>query len=76
MEDADPERRRLVAEVLLTRRVREMILLIETVYRDTSLVTCAEYQVFLDEQRAQGTFCQPDHWEAELFPQTQDELLC
>ena len=76
MEDAEPERWRLVAEVLLTRRVREMILLSETVYRDTSLVTCAEYQVFLDEQRAQGTFCQPDHWEAELFPQTQDELLC
>jgi energy-coupling factor transporter ATP-binding protein EcfA2 len=66
-EDIDPERRHLVAEALLARRLREMVPLSEMVYRDTSLVTCAEYQLFLDEQRTQNIFCQPDHWQSAMF---------
>jgi predicted NACHT family NTPase len=52
IEDADPDMRRIVAETLLTRRFREMVHLKDDIYRDTSFITCAEYQVFLDEQRA------------------------
>ncbi len=36
----------------------------ENTYIDDSLVTCAEYQLFLDEMREQGKFCQPDHWKS------------
>jgi hypothetical protein len=35
---------------------------------DNSLVTCAEYQLFIDEMRAQGQFFQPDHWASNQFP--------
>jgi len=68
IEDADPERRRVIAEVLLTRRLRQMIPLQQEAYIDTSLITCAEYQVFLDEQRAQNLYHQPDHWTTFSVP--------
>ena len=31
-------------------------------------ITCAEYQLFLDEKRAQGEYRQPDHWDGYRFP--------
>ena len=34
-----------------------------------NLVTNAEYQLFLDDQRALGVFCQPDHWTGLDFAQ-------
>lgn len=68
IEDRDPERRRVVAEALLTRRLRQMRPLNEQTEVDTSLVTCAEYQLFLDEQGALGNQLQPDHWEQSHFP--------
>ncbi|MDX9990854.1 MAG: SUMF1/EgtB/PvdO family nonheme iron enzyme [Anaerolineales bacterium] len=37
-------------------------------YIDDSLVTCAEYQLFIDEMRAQGKYHQPDHWADYHFP--------
>ncbi len=36
-----------------------------------SLVTCAQYQLFLDAQRLVGRFCQPDHWKAAAMPEDQ-----
>src|SRR5262249_28598491 len=69
VEDSDSERRRVIAEVLLMRRMRRMIHLRQETYIDTSLITCAEYQVFLDEQRAQSYYHQPDHWKTFSFPQ-------
>ena len=35
---------------------------------DASLVTCAEYQLFIDEMREQGKYHQPDHWVSDRFP--------
>ena len=35
---------------------------------DTSLVTCAEYQLFIDEMRARDRNHQPDHWPEHHFP--------
>ena len=67
-EDADPQRRKVVAETLLKRRLKEMVPLQEGIYPDTSLILCAEYQSFLDEQCAQGQYYQPDHWNKVLFP--------
>lgn len=37
-------------------------------YIDNTLVTCAEYQLFIDEMREQGKFYQPDHWTSLQFP--------
>lgn len=34
----------------------------ENTYIDDTLVTCAEYQLFIDEMREQGKYYQPDHW--------------
>jgi energy-coupling factor transporter ATP-binding protein EcfA2 len=68
IEDPDRERRRVVGEALLARRIQHMIHLEEETYIDTSLVNCAEYQVFLDEQLAHDTSYDPDHWMTSAFP--------
>lgn len=34
----------------------------------TDFVTCAEYQLFLDEKYVQSEYRQPDHWDDYLFP--------
>lgn len=43
----------------------------ENTYIDDSLVTCAEYQLFIDEMREQGKYHQPDHWTSYQFPKGQ-----
>lgn len=65
IEDDNPEIRRIGAEVLLQLRLRRLVRLDERTYADSTLVTQAEYQLFLDEMRANGSYRQPDHW-AEL----------
>jgi len=40
----------------------------ENTYIDDTLVTCAEYQLFVDEMREQGKYFQPDHWVSYQFP--------
>jgi hypothetical protein len=40
----------------------------ENTYIDETLVTYAEYQLFIDEMRAQGKYYQPDHWISYQFP--------
>lgn len=40
----------------------------ENTYIDDTLITCAEYQLFIDEIRAQGKYYQPDHWTSYQFP--------
>ncbi len=40
----------------------------EDTYIDDTLVTCAEYQLFIDEMREQGIYYQPDHWTSYKFP--------
>lgn len=42
-------------------------------YIDTTLITCAEYQLFTDEMRQQGKYFQPDHWISYQFPEDQAE---
>lgn len=67
VEDLDPERQHVITGALLAKRLRQMIHLHGETYVDTSLITCAEYQVFLDEQRARGRCLQPDHWTSYHF---------
>ncbi len=43
----------------------------ENTYIDDTLVTCAKYQLFIDEMRGQGKYYQPDHWTSYQFPEGQ-----
>lgn len=43
----------------------------DDIYIDDTLVTCAEYQLFIDEMREQGMHYQPDQWTTYQFPQGQ-----
>jgi hypothetical protein len=40
----------------------------ENTFIDDTLVTCAEYQLFIDEMREQGEYYQPVHWTSYQFP--------
>ena len=73
-EDPDPERRRVIAEALLRRRLDQMVHLHDAVFVDTSFITCAEYQLFLEERSAQGRYHQPEHWSTTTFPPGQGHV--
>lgn len=40
----------------------------ENTFIDDTLVTCAEYQLFIDEMLEQGKYSEPDHWTSHRFP--------
>jgi hypothetical protein len=39
----------------------------ENTFIDETLITCAEYQLFIDEMRNKGKYHQPDHWASYQF---------
>jgi hypothetical protein len=43
----------------------------ENTFIDGSLVTCVEYQLFIDEMCEAGKYYQPDHWTSYQFPRGQ-----
>jgi len=43
----------------------------KSIHLSDRLVTCGEYQPFLDAMRAQGRYQQPDHWTSTRFPDGQ-----
>lgn len=62
VESPDPERRRLAAEVMLARRLKSMERIDEYRQIDLQYISCAEYQLFLDDQYAQGKQHHPAFW--------------
>lgn len=68
VEGDDFDRIRLISKARLRRRLQKFMRLSEAVAIDTSLITCAEYQLFLDDMRALNKFYQPDHWLSENYP--------
>jgi hypothetical protein len=68
LESAQPDLQYLAANVLLAMRLDQLVRLDDTREIDTSYLSCAEYQVFIDERRAQGKYVQPDHWNSYRFP--------
>jgi hypothetical protein len=68
IESSNPERRRLAAEASLTRRIQRMKGIDDRRAIDLQYVSCAEYQVFLDDMRVQNRYRQPDHWQAHHHP--------
>ena len=63
----ESERFRAIATAMLDRRIRNMRRLDEKTWIDTSLITHAEYQLFLDDMYTQGKYHQPDHWKEKRF---------
>lgn len=62
LESDNQELFKLAAEVKLQRRLKNLHRIDETREIDVEFISCAEYQLFLDEKRAKGEFYQPDHW--------------
>lgn len=69
LESDDPARRRFAAEVRLARRLKSLQQIDDRREIDLKFVTCAEYQLFLDDVRAQKEHRQPDHWADTKFPE-------
>ena len=68
LEDNKRERARLAAETKLALRLRRLTRIDDDRYVDNDLISCAEYQLFIDDRRATGDYRQPDHWTGEHFP--------
>lgn len=62
------EKFNLAANVLLSRRLKNLLRIDDNVGIDMRYITCAEYQLFIDEKREAGENRQPDHWESYIFP--------
>jgi NACHT domain len=62
LEDPDPESARLAAETTMELRLRRLTRIDDECYIDTSLLSCAEYQLFIDARLAADEYRQPDHW--------------
>ena len=62
------ERFRLAANVLLKRRLNNLVRIDNNVEIDRDFITCAEYQLFIDDMRQEDKNRQPDHWTSEKFP--------
>lgn len=68
LESDDPASRRIAAEAQLNYRLSESFQRIdESREIDLNYLTCAEYQLFIDDMRAQNKFFQPDHWVTSQF---------
>jgi hypothetical protein len=69
LDSSDLDLFKLAAEVKLARRLNRLIRIDEKTEIDTSLITCAEYQLFINDKRNSGENRQPDHWQGYRFPQ-------
>lgn len=67
LEARDAQRCQLSAEFVLNQRLENLTPLDEQREIDLNYITCAEYQLFLDDLRAQGQYHQPDHWTEYRF---------
>ncbi|MEO0688594.1 MAG: SUMF1/EgtB/PvdO family nonheme iron enzyme, partial [Cyanobacteria bacterium J06649_11] len=56
------------ANVLLKRRLNNLVRIDHQTEIDRDFITFDEYQLFIDEMRQQGKNLQPDHWKTEKFP--------
>jgi energy-coupling factor transporter ATP-binding protein EcfA2 len=68
LEASDASLRHLAFEVHLSLRLRSFRRLDRHHEIDPQYLSCAEYQLFLDDTRARHMFYQPDHWPDFAFP--------
>lgn len=69
LESKNLELFKLAAETKLFRRLKHLFKTEEKIAIDSSYITCAEYQLFIDEQRNKKKYHHPDHWQTEHFPE-------
>ena len=62
------ERFTLAANVVLSRRLQNLLRIDENVAIDMNYIICAEYQLFIDEKLKADEHRQPDHWKSYRFP--------
>jgi hypothetical protein len=67
LESSDPKLFKLAAQVKLSQRLNNLRRIDDNTEIDLSFITCAEYQLFIDDMLAKGKFYQPDHWEGQRF---------
>jgi NACHT domain/Sulfatase-modifying factor enzyme 1 len=67
LESVDANLFKLAAEVKLARRLKRLIRIDEKTEIDDSLITCAEYQLFIDEKLRLNIHQYPDHWTGRRF---------
>ncbi|KYF57927.1 hypothetical protein BE08_25910 [Sorangium cellulosum] len=68
LESADGYRRRLAAETLLNRRLRSFVSMDEERAIDPTYVTCAEYELFLNEAGLGDEHRRPSSWRSGGVP--------
>ena len=71
IESEDDYLRTMAAQALLNRRFGNLRRESDDLEVDTTLITHAEYQLFLDQKRVTGEYLQPDHWLDYKFPKGQ-----
>ncbi len=64
----NPKLARLAAAVKLSQRLKQLLRLSRQLEIDTSCITCAEYQLFVEQRRKLGENYQPDSWQKGRFP--------
>ncbi|HAG85329.1 MAG TPA: hypothetical protein DCL61_30340 [Cyanobacteria bacterium UBA12227] len=67
MDSADSEMVKCAAEVKLAKRLNKLLRIDDKHQIDLTYITCAEYQLFIDEKLKAGKFHQPDHWKINRF---------
>lgn len=67
LESTDGNLFRLAVEVQLSRRLKALLRVDDGTELDGTLVTQADYQLFLDEMRQEGNHHHPDHWQGDRF---------
>ena len=67
VEHDNPEVRRIAAEVRLALRLRRMLRADERRYVDSTFVSHAEYQIFVNEEHEDGRHRAPEHWQGDKF---------
>jgi energy-coupling factor transporter ATP-binding protein EcfA2 len=68
LESSNTDHRHIAAEVQLSRRLETIQPITgEQFIIDTNYITCAEYQLFIDEMVTHGKHYHPDHWTTPIF---------
>jgi hypothetical protein len=65
----ESEAARLAMEVRLSRRLQRLLRIDEFIEIDTGCISCAEYQLFIDQRRKEDRYYQPDHWFTYRYPE-------
>ncbi|MBF0606649.1 MAG: NACHT domain-containing protein [Candidatus Magnetobacterium sp. LHC-1] len=68
LESSDEALKKLALEVIMNRQLKAFITIDDNRQISSGYVTCAAYQLFLDDMRKDNTYLQPDHWLEYVFP--------